>query len=136
MDAKYALDGHGPMYGTSKRLDMILTSNNPVAVDALGTAVMGIPIESAKHILVAEKEGLGTTNLEKIKINDNWKKFQMNFNVNKTFIDTLSTLLFKSETMAKLVMNSPATPLIYGIAKHLRNSNEKEVVSDIVKYSE
>ena len=135
MDAKYALDGHGPMYGESKRLDMILTSNNPVVIDSLGAAIMGISLESAKHILVAEKEGLGVTNLEMIKINDEWKKFTMNFNVNKTLIDTLSTLLFKSENMAKLVMDSPATPFIYGIAKHFRNSNEKEVVYEIQKYS-
>ena len=46
MDAKYALDGHGPMYGESKRLEMILASNNPVVIDSLGTAIMGIPIET------------------------------------------------------------------------------------------
>ena len=134
MDAKYALDGHGPMYGEAKRLDMILASNNPVVIDALGTAVMGIPLKSVEHILVAEREGLGITNLEKIKINDNWKKFEMKFNSNKTFMDNLSTLLFKSETIAKIVMDSPATPLIYGIAKHLRNSDEKTVVKELEKY--
>ncbi len=134
MDAKYALDGHGPMYGEAKRLDMILASNNPVVIDALGTAVMGIPIETAEHILVAEKEGLGTTNLEKTKMNDDWEKFEMQFSSNKTIIDNLSTILFKSETMAKLVMDSPITPLIYGLAKHLRNSDEKEVVKELGKY--
>ena len=64
MDAKYALDGHGPMYGEAKRLDMILSSNNPVVIDSLGTAIMGIPLETAEHILIAEKEGLGITDLE------------------------------------------------------------------------
>lgn len=134
MDAKYALDGHGPMYGEAKRLDMILASNNPVVIDALGAAVMGIPLESADHIVVAEKEELGITNLEKIKINEDWKKFEMQFSSNKTIIDSLSTLLFKSETMAKLVMNSPVTPLIYGIAKHLRNTDEKDVVNELKRY--
>ena len=134
MDAQYALDGHGPMYGEAKHLDMILASNNPVVIDALGTAVMGIPLKSAEHILVAEKEGLGITDLEKIKTNDDWKKFQMQFSSNKTIIDSLSTLLFKSETMAKLVMDSPVTPLIYGIAKHFRNSDEKEVVKELGRY--
>lgn len=134
MDATYALDGHGPMYGEPKRLDMILSSNNPVAIDALGTAVMGIPIETVEHILLAEKEGLGITDLEKIKINDDWKKFQMQFSSNKTTIDSLSTLLFKSESLAKLVMDSPVTPLIYGIAKHFRNSDEKKVVKELEKY--
>ena len=134
MDAKYALDGHGPMYGEAKRLDMILASNNPVVIDALGTALMGIPLKSAEHILVAEQEGLGITDLEKIKINDNWKKFEMQFSSNKTIIDSLSTLLFKSETLAKLVMDSPVTPFIYGLAKHFRNSDEREVVKELEKY--
>lgn len=134
MDATYALDGHGPMYGEPKRLDMILSSNNPVAIDALGTAVMGIPLETVEHILLAEKEDLGITDLEKIKMNTDWRKFQMQFSSNKTIIDSLSTLLFKSETLAKLVMDSPVTPLIYGIAKHFRNSDEKRVVEELENY--
>lgn len=134
MDATYALDGHGPMYGEPKKLDMILSSNNPVAIDSLGAAVMGIPIETAEHILIAEKEGLGITDLEKIKMNEDWRKFRMHFSSNKTFIDSLSVLLFKSETLAKLVMDSPVTPLIYGIAKHFRNSDEKKVVKELEKY--
>ena len=60
-------------------------------------------------------------------MNDDWKKFKIQFSVNKTILDSLSTLLFKSETIAKIVMDSPATPLIYGIAKHLRNTDEKDV---------
>ncbi len=58
----------------------------------------------------------------------------MQFSSNKTFIDTLSVLLFKNETLAKLVMDSPVTPLIYGIAKHFRNSDEKKVVKELEKY--
>lgn len=135
MDATYALDGHGPMYGEPKKLDLILSSNNPVVSDTLGTAIMGIPLKTAEHILVAEKEGLGTTDLEKIKLNDDWKKYEMQFSSNKTIIDSLSTLLFKSETAAKIVMDSPATPVIYWIAKHFRNNNEKEVVKELERYS-
>lgn len=134
MDAKYALDGHGPMYGEPKRLDMLLASNNPVAIDSLGTSIMGIPIKTVEHILIAEKEGLGISNLDQIQMNDDWKKFEMHFSSNKTIIDTFSTLLFNSEIIAKLVMDSHLTPLIYGIAKHFRNSDEKEVVNELKKY--
>ena len=134
MDGIYALDGHGPMYGEPKKLDLILSSNNPVAIDSLGARLMGIPVEKAEHIMIAEKEGLGTTNLNNISINDDWTKFKMQFSVNKTVIDSLSTLLFKSETIAKVVMDSPATPLIYSCAKFLRNSKEKEVVNELGRY--
>jgi uncharacterized protein (DUF362 family) len=134
MDGIYALDGHGPMYGEAKRLDLLLSSNNPVAIDSLGANLMGIPVEKAEHILIAEKEGLGTTNIGNIKVNDDWEKFKMQFSVNKTVIDSLSTLLFESETLAKIVMDSPVTPLIYSCAKYLRNSDEQEVVSEMEKY--
>ncbi|NYB52815.1 MAG: DUF362 domain-containing protein [Methanobacteriaceae archaeon] len=134
MDGIYALDGHGPMYGQAKKLDLLLTSNNPVSIDALGAAVMGIPIEKAKHILTAEEEGLGPTNLDKININQNWDEFVMEFSSNKTFIDQFSKLLFESEIMAKIVMDSPVTPVIYKFAKFFRNSDEKTVVNELEEY--
>lgn len=134
MDGIYALNGHGPMYGEAKKTNLILSSNNSVAIDTVGTKIMGIPIQKVEHVLMAEKEGLGTTNIKKIHMNEDWKKFQMHFSVNKTAIDTLSTLLFKSETIAKLVMDSPLTPIIYKTAGLLRNSDEKEVVSELNRY--
>lgn len=134
MDGIYALDGHGPMYGEAKRRDLLLASNNPVSIDSLGAAIMGIPLEKAKHILVAEKEGLGITDLEKVIINRHWDDFVMEFSSNKTFIDTLSVLLFESETIAKIVMDSPVTPLIYKFARFFRNSDEKTVVNELEEY--
>lgn len=134
MDGIYALDGHGPMYGEAKKKNLLLSSNNPVAIDALGTAIMRIPLKKAEHILIAEKEGLGVTGLKDIKLNDDWKKFAVQFSVNKTLIDSLSTLLFESEILAKIVMDSPITPLIYSVAKFLRNTNEKNVVSEMERY--
>lgn len=134
MDGIYALDGHGPMYGEPKKLDLLLTSNNPVSIDALGAALMGIPLRKAEHILIAEKEGLGITELKNVNINLDWHEFGMQFSLNKTFIDKLSTLLFESETMAKIVMDSPLTPIIYNIAKFFRNSEEKVVVNELEEY--
>lgn len=135
MDGLYALDGHGPMYGDPKKLDLIFASNNPVVNDSLGTHVMGLPIESVDHIIKAEKEGLGTTNLKKIHINDNWEQFQTQFDLNKTLIDKLNTPLFKSETLAKLAYASPITPLIYKFVRFLRNEKEQEVADQMGKYN-
>ncbi len=134
IDGTYALDGHGPMYGESKRLNIILSSNNPVAMDSLGAKIMGIPLFNAEHILVAEKEGLGITDLDNTKLNCNWKQFKMQFSWNKTLIDNLSKILFESESMSKIVMDSPVTPFIYSMAKLLRNSDEKEVAKEMKRY--
>jgi len=133
IDGTYALNGHGPMYGEAVKADLLIAANNPVVADAFGTAIMGIPVSQVEHILFAEKEGLGTTNLDTVQFNDDWKKYQMTFTVNKTLIDGLSTILFNSECMAKLVMDSPMKPIIYGVASKLRNGREQKVVDEVNK---
>jgi len=135
VDGTYGLDGHGPMYGTAKRLDLLLTSNNPVVADALGTRLMGFDPRDIDHIVRAEREGLGITDLTKVNLNDDWKQYQQDFTVKKTFVDHLSGLLFKSDFLAKLVMASPLSPPIYKVAALLRNSHEQDVVSDLKRVS-
>jgi len=134
IDGIYALDGHGPMYGEAVKADLLITANNPVVADSLGTAVMGIPLSKVEHILIAEKERLGTTALSQVVINEDWRKYGMQFNVNKTIIDRLSWILFNSEICAKIVMDSPMKPIIYNIATKLRNRDEECVNDDIVSY--
>jgi hypothetical protein len=112
---------------------LILSADNPVVADALGASVMGIPTTKVGHILMAEKENLGITDLSKVTMNDDWTKFRMHFEVNKTMIDTLSWALFNSETCAKVVMNSPLTPLIYGVATKFRNPDEQNVADELKK---
>lgn len=132
IDGTFALNGHGPMYGKAVKTDLLIAANNPVVADAFGSAIMGIPVSQVEHIMFAEKEGLGTTNLDEVHFNDDWKKYQMQFEVNKTVIDQLSTILFNSECMAKLVMDSPFKPIIYGVATKLRNV-EEQCVNDELK---
>jgi len=134
VDGTYALDKHGPMYGEAVKTSLILTANNPVVADTLGAMILGIPLKRAKHILVAEKEGIGTTNLQEVRINNNWRKFRRQFQIKKTLIDRASTLFFYSDKLARFVMDSPATPLIYKVASILRSPEEKEVASQIGKH--
>jgi len=115
IDGTYALDGHGPMYGEAVKADLIIAADNPVVADAFGSAIMGIPVSQVEHIMIAEKEGLGTTNLDAVQFNDDWTKYRMQFEVNKTIIDRLSTILFNSELCAKCVMDSLMKPIIYEI---------------------
>ena len=120
------------MFNKCCKADLLIAANDPVVADAFGSAIMGIPVTQVEHIMYAEKEGLGTTNLDKVQFNDDWKRYQMQFQVNKTLLDNLSTILFNSECMAKLVMDSPMKPIIYGVATKLRNTDE-ELVNDQLK---
>jgi uncharacterized protein (DUF362 family) len=136
IDGTYALDGHGPMYGTAIKTNLILSANNSVVADSLGSAVMGIPLSKVDHILMAEKEGLGITDLSKVAMNDDWRRYAMKFEVHKTMIDNLSWLLFNSECCAKMVMDSPMTPMIYNVATKFRNVEEQKVADHMKKEKE
>jgi uncharacterized protein (DUF362 family) len=51
-----------------------------VAVDSAGAAVMGVPPTEVKHLVLAEKKGLGTCRLEKIDIiGEQIEKVRRNF---------------------------------------------------------
>lgn len=134
IDGIFALDGHGPMYGKPIRTDLIISSNNSVVADSLGAAVMGIPLKCAEYILIAERLGLGTTDLEQVRMNSRWEKFKMDFEINKTLMDNISKLLFNSEFFSKLILDSSLTPLLYGMARYLRTAEEQEVISELERY--
>ncbi|MCS7095475.1 MAG: DUF362 domain-containing protein [Nitrososphaerota archaeon] len=54
--------------GSPVRMDLIIAGADPVAVDAVGAAVMGINPEEVDHLVLAERKGLGTCCLENIEI--------------------------------------------------------------------
>ena len=133
IDGTYALNGHGPMYGEAVKANLLIAANNPVVADTLGTSIMGIPVSKVDHILIAEKEGMGTTDLADVQFNENWDKYQMNFQVNKTMLDRISMVTFHSECIAKLLMDSPLTPLSYKVVTRLRNKDEQKVADHMKK---
>jgi uncharacterized protein (DUF362 family) len=135
IDGTYSLDGHGPMFGKAIRTNLLLSSNNPVVADALGVLLMGIPIAKVNHILIAEKECLGTTCLEDVHLNGTMPE-PMGFAVSKTPLDVVSILLFHSETLAKIVMDSPFSPIVYGCARLFRTKSEKEVANHLGRCNE
>ncbi len=131
MDGLYSLDKHGPMYGEAVKTDMLLVSDNTVAADALGAMIMGFSPRSIKHLVVAEKAGLGPLAPADIEINTDWNKYRRQFRIERTLIDRASGLLFHSGLVAKIVMDSALTPLIYKIAGYFRSSDEKKVAGQL-----
>ena len=133
IDGSFALTEHGPLYGKVLKNNVIISSNNPVVSDSLGAEVMGISPTKCKHITVAEQAGLGIMDLSQVKINEDWREYIIKFSINKTFIDMLATIPFNSEIFAKLIMDSPATPIINKIAPLLKTTKEREVAIDILQ---
>jgi len=134
IDGTYALDGHGPMFGTPKRQDLLIAANNPVVADGLGSRIMGVPPSQVDHIMVAEREGLGTTDLTDVAVQGSWEEHQQQFSINRTLIDRLSVLNFKSELLPKMVFDSPLSPYIFKITDRLRTREEWDMSLDLKRY--
>jgi uncharacterized protein (DUF362 family) len=67
VDGIVASEGHETSVNPVE-MNLIIAGTDPVAVDAVGAAVMGINPKNVKHLRLAEKKGLGTCNLEQIEI--------------------------------------------------------------------
>lgn len=133
IDGTYALDGHGPMYGEAVKTDLMLISDNVLAADGLGARIMGFSPREVKHLTVAEKAGIGSLNLEDVEVNTDWRQYRRQFKVGRTIVDRLSTLIFHSDFLARLVMTSPLSPAIYKAASLLKSPDEKELSRQLNK---
>jgi len=67
VDGIIAGEGHETS-GNPVQMGLVIAGTDPVAVDAVGAAVMGISPSDVKHLRLAEKKGLGTCNLEEVTI--------------------------------------------------------------------
>jgi len=67
IDGIIAGEGHETS-GDPVPMNLVIAGTDPVAVDAVGAAVMDIAPEGVKHLLMAEKKGLGTCQLANITV--------------------------------------------------------------------
>jgi uncharacterized protein (DUF362 family) len=67
IDGIIAGEGHETS-GNPVKMDLVIAGADPVAVDAVGAAVMGIQPTEVKHLVLAERKGLGTCRLENIEV--------------------------------------------------------------------
>lgn len=68
MDAIVAMEGEGPNAGRPKQVGLILASSDPVALDAVACAVIGIDPISIDTTRLAAEQGLGTGELTEIEV--------------------------------------------------------------------
>jgi len=59
MDGIIAMTGYGPTNGTPVRLNMLIVSNDPVAVDSYAANLFGYNPYSIKYIRLAARKGIG-----------------------------------------------------------------------------
>lgn len=67
MDAIVGMEGGGPRHGEPKHAGLVLASPDPVALDAVATAVTGFHAGEVATTRIAAARGLGTGDLESIR---------------------------------------------------------------------
>lgn len=67
IDGIIAGEGHETS-GDPVEMNLVIAGLDPVAVDAVGASVMGVEVKDVKHIIYAGDKGLGTYDLNKIKV--------------------------------------------------------------------
>ena len=67
VDGIIAGEGHENS-GNPVEMNLVIAGTDPVAVDSVGAAIMGVVPADVKHLVLAQKKGLGTCSLEQITI--------------------------------------------------------------------
>jgi uncharacterized protein (DUF362 family) len=93
MDATVCMEGRGPVAGKSRRMDLILASQDGVALDATCMRLIGLDPSLARHVVFAAKKGLGHIEAQEIEVDGDWKKHATQFEPPPK--DRLNTLMFK-----------------------------------------
>ncbi len=61
MDGVWAMEGRGPVNGRGVRLDLVLGSSDPVALDAAAMRIAGLAPDKCRHVRLAADRGLGNS---------------------------------------------------------------------------
>ena len=62
IDGFIAMEGRGPVHGKPVKMDLVISSLDPVAADAVASRVMGFNPEEINHIKWAHESGIGEIN--------------------------------------------------------------------------
>ena len=68
MDGIVGMEGLGPHMGKPKQSGVVLASQDPLALDAVSSAIMGFIPSQVPMLRIAEKRGLGTIDIAKITV--------------------------------------------------------------------
>lgn len=75
-------EGYGPLYNTPVKSNIVFAGTDLAALDTVALTFMGFTIDQIPHVALAGTEGLGITDLEKIKIvGTNLNAIKMRFNL-------------------------------------------------------
>lgn len=78
MDGLVGMQGRGPINGYPINLGVLLASRDPVALDATGMRLIGLDPLTSRHVVHAQKLGLGTLDADQIEVRGPFADLKMN----------------------------------------------------------
>jgi uncharacterized protein (DUF362 family) len=79
MDAIVGMEGRGPTNGRPRRLDLVLASQDAVALDAAAMRLVSLEPKRARHIVLAAEQGLGVMAANQITLDGEWERHATQF---------------------------------------------------------
>lgn len=109
MDGVVAMEGNGPKNGDPVKMNVILLSEDPVALDTVYAQLVDINPEFIPTIKMAKEFNFGTSNFDGIEIvGDDYKKFiNKNFNVERIPTKGESNTLGKLKYVKNFITRRP-----------------------------
>lgn len=96
LDGYFAMEGNGPIYGNSVKLDFAIASDSVLGADSLTAKIMGFSLKNIGYLYYARKAGW--IGLEKNKvIGDDWKNLIRKFKPHSTYKSQLNWRVEKSK---------------------------------------
>lgn len=123
LDGTYAMDRRGPLEGEAVPAGWLAITDNVVALDAIGAHLLGVDPRSVRHIRYAEREGLGTTDLDKVHLNRLIPSPVIHSVIEPNGMDKVAIFLYRSRMLSKLFFDSPLTPFLYKLIRRTPPGN-------------
>jgi uncharacterized protein (DUF362 family) len=79
MDGIVGMEGRGPTNGKPRRMDVLLASRDPVALDAAAMRLIGLDPRRARHVRMAADAGLGRFEADEIELDGDWEAHAAEF---------------------------------------------------------
>jgi len=79
MDGIIGMEGRGPTNGKPRRMDVILASQDSVALDAAAMRLIGLEPSRARHVVLTAEQGLGRMDAERLELDGDWAHHATHF---------------------------------------------------------
>ncbi len=135
MDGLVGMQGRGPINGYPIDLNVLLASRDPVALDATGMRLLSLDPATSRHVVHAQKVGLGTYEAARIQVDGPFDelKFQAEPAVEDWAIKLMNNVARSPWLTKNLLLNDglfyPMRKAVNAVRKVTGRSGQTEAVS-------